>query len=160
MNNQAENIEFVEINYDFIYGNLFKYILKLTNSVEDAEDLIQDFVVKLLSKDIHIRDDFHAFLYTIVINMYKDRCKRKNVVSKYLYNLKANSDDSYDDFNSYFVRKDILSRLDCLGSSQLRMLYLKYFYEYTYREIAAIFKVSCSSVWVCFNRIKMKSEVL
>ena len=58
---------------------IFTYCRTRTNSKEDAEDLSQDIIVKLLEKQENLRDDkaFYGFMWTVAGNVCNDWYKKR-----------------------------------------------------------------------------------
>ena len=61
---------------------VFSYCLARTNSKEEAEDLSQDIILKLLTVQGNLRDDkaFYGFMWTVAGNVCKEWYKKRRKI--------------------------------------------------------------------------------
>jgi RNA polymerase sigma-70 factor (ECF subfamily) len=102
-------------------GALFRYVLVLTRSLDDAEDLLQEFAVRFLKGDFAAansrKGSFRAYLKTSIIHMVSDqrRNKQRREAKQKAWNVQdqpdhepaaAHTDHDFDES----WRDDLLSR--------------------------------------------------
>lgn len=139
--------------FDAYSNDLYRFALSYIGIKQEAEDIVQNVFLKLLSKNVPIRSEYEkAYLYKMTANMCRDYLKsRKNkAMLSYdeLDNLIGSGNDIDDEDDSFY---------NCLMSLKelYRVpLYLHYYEGYTYREIAKILKIGESAVAMRINRGK------
>ncbi|MGD6847834.1 RNA polymerase sigma factor [Rossellomorea aquimaris] len=129
---------------------LYKYCLKLSGSTPEAEDLVQETLLKAYSlmKSKPGRNLSMSFLYTTAKNLFIDgKRKSKDVVC---FHEEYHS-ESYD-----FTEYDSL--LECLFTvlplKQAMLLTLKDVYGYSSKEIASMLRISDTSVKTALHRAR------
>lgn len=139
--------------FDSYANDLYRFALSYVGIKQEAEDVVQNVYLKLLSKNVPIRKEYEkAFLFKMTANMCKD----------YLKSKKSDTMLNYDELE-YLIdgEKDIddedRSFYHCLMS--LKEIYrvpifLHYYEGYTYGEIAKILKLGESAVAMRINRGK------
>lgn len=133
--------------------DIFRFALSYVKSKQEAEDIVQDVFLKLLTKQIVFSvGKEKSYLMKMTANMCKNYLKS----SRYI----TTADIDYDalnvvvscksDTNSEFLF-DAIMKLDI---GQRMPLYLHYYEGYSYSEIAKILKISNSSVAMRISRAK------
>lgn len=139
--------------FDSYANNLYRFALSYVGIKQEAEDIIQNVFLKLLSKNVLIRSEYEkAYLYKMTANLCKDylkSCKNKEMLSYDELDNLVSVENEIDDEDASFY--------NCLMS--LRDLYrvpiyLHYYEGYTYGEIAKILKLGESAVAMRINRGK------
>lgn len=139
--------------FDSYANNLYRFALSYVGIKQEAEDIIQNVFLKLLSKNVPIRSEYEkAYLYKMTANLCKDylkSCKNKEMLSYDELDNLVSVENEIDDEDASFY--------NCLMS--LRDLYrvpiyLHYYEGYTYGEIAKILKLGESAVAMRINRGK------
>lgn len=118
------------------------HAMRLTRDINDAEDLIQETIVRALTNEDKFQEgtNIRAWLFTIMknifINDYRKKSKRNTVIdtTDNLYYLNASSTISNAGERS-FVMSDIRNALMKI-SNELRVPFLMHYKGYKYHEIA------------------------
>lgn len=118
------------------------HAMRLTRDINDAEDLIQETIVRALTNEDKFQEgtNIRAWLFTIMknifINDYRKKTKRNTVIdtTDNLYYINASSTISNAGERS-FVMNDIRNALMRI-SNELRVPFLMHFKGYKYNEIA------------------------
>lgn len=146
-------------------GSLKPAALSLTRNADDANDLVQETLLKALSN----RDKFNAgtnlkaWLYTIMrntfINNYNKITKRSSNIDSTEYLQYVSHDDSYVTQNqgmASFVMRDIRTAIEKLNEEHRRPFML-YFIGFKYLEIAEMLHIPIGTVK---NRIHIARKEL
>jgi RNA polymerase sigma-70 factor, ECF subfamily len=131
-------------NYSFLY----KYALKLTMSSSNAEDLVQDTMVRCMEK-IHTYNGssrFSSWLITIATRLFYDKMRRKKVESKWREQEQAVRQLRYQMESSNMEWTAALELLGELSYEQRTPIVLKYYYGYQVNEIADMLNVQAGTI--------------
>lgn len=123
-------------NYQFIMG----YFLKLTSSQELSLDLTQETMLRAIKKlnQFNKKAKLSTWLITIGTNIYRDWLRKEKRAKEELEQLV---------FNEPLPKNDALNQIiDCLPPEKRLPLVLKYYYGYTYEEIAIILEIPPGTV--------------
>jgi RNA polymerase sigma-70 factor (ECF subfamily) len=118
------------------------HAMRLTRDINDAEDLIQETIVRALTNEDKFQEgtNIRAWLFTIMknifINDYRKKTKRNTVIdtTDNLYYINTSSTISNAGERA-FVMNDIRNALMRV-SNELRVPFLMHFKGYKYNEIA------------------------
>jgi RNA polymerase sigma-70 factor, ECF subfamily len=118
------------------------HAMRLTRDLHDAEDLIQETIVRALTNEDKFQEgtNIRAWLFTIMknifINDYRKKSKRNTVIdtTDNLYYLNTSSTISNAGERA-FVMNDIRNALMTI-SNELRIPFLMHYKGYKYHEIA------------------------
>ncbi len=143
--------------FQSVTGPLKSYILRITASLEDAEDIVQDTYIKALEKLESFRGEssLKTWLFTIASNMAKDNlraqkrwtadvtdiCKAKALANPSYFPevMKIQSTSAQGQFE---VKEHITFCFTCISKSlpleQQLCIYLKEVYEFKVSEVASI----------------------
>lgn len=142
------------------YGNdLYRFALSFVGSKCEAEDIVQDVFVKLISRPFVIRKGTEkSYLLKVTANRCKDYLKspryKTHVDIDDYADVIGSSEEYTSDDNSLF---NALNQID----EKTRMpIYLHYYEGYSYKEISAILKVSESAVAMRISRGKEELKKL
>ncbi|WP_129714045.1 sigma-70 family RNA polymerase sigma factor [Pedobacter sp. SYP-B3415] len=136
------------------YRNSLKnYALRFTHNIDDAEDLLQETMLKALRYANLYKDgtNLKAWLYTILrntfINSYRSKAKWTAVieVNEDLSSQQLRSSASANLAENKFMRGDIQTALGSL-SEEYRIPFLRYFEGYKYHEIAVELSIPIGTV--------------
>jgi RNA polymerase sigma-70 factor (ECF subfamily) len=163
VNTVAVNTKFIKDNYEFIYGKLFRYALKLTGNEDDAYDLVHDVVENLITSNSLMQNNNNSYYYSAVrnrfINNYRDYKSRKSFLSK-LFNITY--DRYYHDFESCLgidaFSDKVIKLLSVLSIKQINVLFLDAFFGYSYQDIANILKIPKGTVMSSLFRVRRICE--
>ena len=125
-----------------VYNGLNKYALCLTSDREEANDLTQDTIIKVLTNKEKYIDgtNFEGWCYTIMrnsfINNYRANIRHNTIIDKTdnTYLLEANQ-KGYDMTDSIISHKELMEGVDSLNEN-LRKPFVMYITGYQYNEIA------------------------
>mgnify|MGYP003804293887 CR=1 FL=1 len=146
-----------------LYENrIYNFLLKLTLSKEDAEEILQDVFLRVY-KYLHKYDDklnFSAWIYKIALNTYKSSYKKKkkdfhNVCCEQIVDSICSAE--YDPEHSYELKEkytEIVKILDCLKTEQKVAFLLKHIQGFTYKEIGHIMGISEQAAKMKVQRAK------
>ncbi|TCK83592.1 RNA polymerase sigma factor [Albibacterium bauzanense] len=140
------------------------YALNFTRDEQDAEDLVQDTILKAITYHDKFQDgtNFKGWLYTIMkntfINNYRKIVRTSGVVVKYeeisssnlMYSSTVNRGENK------FIMDDIKDALNKL-SEEYYVPFIMYFEGYKYQEIADYLKIPIGTVK---TRIRMARIML
>ena len=144
-------------NDEFIYAvkrnsnRLYLIALTFTKNHHDAEDIVQNSFLKLIKQNKNFESDGHIdnWLTAVCINESKDYIKsffRRNSTSleeaKELYSF-----DKPKDF-------DLFTAVMSLPKKERTVIHLFYYEELSIKEIAALMKISESSVGTRLHRAR------
>lgn len=162
------------MNSDFII-DLYKkqgkilcyYLIKHGCNAQDAEDIVQDSFIKALQYIDGIeRDKVSSWLFTVVMNEFKNRLKRNKIIAIH----------SIDNENNYLelvepemIENKVLSRelnnkivttLNKLKESEKSLLIMKYDMDLSYREISGLIGINedVTKTYLYRARNKFKKE--
>jgi RNA polymerase sigma-70 factor (ECF subfamily) len=143
-NGQSKTLaQLLQENYRMVLG----YFLKITLFNQPlAEDLTQETMIRAIEKFqlYDPRYKFSTWLITMGTNIYRDQLRRQKVAAKSTmeYWEAQNREQEF----SLELKNDLRSALGRLPEEKRIALVLKYFYDYSYEEIAAILKVPVGTV--------------
>ena len=130
---------------------LMRFALSLTGNYGAAEDLVQETIVRALGQKREIQRvaDPKAWLFTILINLWRDHCRktkrRPRQQSLQLQNSVADSDPAVQ----YEIREylsQVLEYFQTLPEQQRQILYLKTVEDYLLEDIATMLDTTMNNV--------------
>jgi RNA polymerase sigma factor (sigma-70 family) len=139
-------------------NQLWGYCLKLTRSPWDAEDLVQDTLLKSfasLSALSHREQPLKAksYLFRVATNHWLDQCRRNNRFPKEELDVNQLSGAFLDPFE---VNEAILSLLDHLTPKQVVVFLLMESFGFTAKEVAELISSSEGAVEGLLVRARKK----
>ncbi|MNY15158.1 ECF RNA polymerase sigma factor SigR [compost metagenome] len=140
------------------------FALKFTNNVDDANDLVQDTIIKAIRYHALYKDgtNFRGWLYTIMrntfINDYRRSVKRRGIIetSEDLSSFQLSRSAASNLGENKFVMQDINKAMAKL-QPEYSAPFLRYFEGYKYHEIADELQIPIGTVK---TRIHMARQVL
>lgn len=140
---------------------VYKYLVKNGCSHHDAEDIVQDTMIKAYGyiDGINI-DKFNAWLFRVAINRFYDICRRKSRypqlnIDDVVFIDKLSSDSNCDEYIVNCENKDQISRvINRLSAMQKNLLVLKYDMGLNYKEICEILDISEDNLKVYLYRAR------
>lgn len=146
-------------HYDTVFHFAFKYCL----SIEDAEDVAQETLMKITRGIMDFRLNpnvkFTTFLFRVTANTAKDHHKKNNTRIKYEKKFASEmiSENSHHGGN----QDDILQALKKLPPKQYEAVNLVYSQGFSHSEAADIMGVAVTTVsWRIFMAKKMLKKTL
>jgi RNA polymerase sigma-70 factor (ECF subfamily) len=147
---------------------LERFAMKFTKDVEDANDLVQDTIIKAIRyHDKYVQGtNVKAWLYTIMkntfINDYRRVSKRNSIIetSEDLSSYQLHKSAANNQSENKFVMDDINKALKAL-SEVYSVPFLRYFEGYKYHEIAEELNVPLGTVKTRIHvaRQELKSQL-
>ena len=152
MTTELFNVEFKEIS-----GHLRSYLLRITASVQDAEDIVHDTYIKALDKlqTFSGESSLKTWLFAIASNLAKDNGRaqkrwvenvtdicRQEAMSNEQFFIEAMQISATSAHGAFEIREHITFCFTCISKSlpleQQLSIFLKEIYEFKVNEIAAI----------------------
>ncbi len=133
-------------------GTALRMAYKLTGSIHEAEDLIQEAFIKVFKYIKSFKGDcsFTTWLYQIILNIYKDNYNKANKI------LTISIDNICDKFKSINcpsfelefkeLQATISENISKLPELTKQAILLKDYYGYSYNEISKMLECSMDSV--------------
>jgi len=150
---QGDQLAFSQI-FQFHYSYLYHYGIRLGADKELAKDCIQELF-------IHLWENRHRLSHTTSIKYYLMKCYRRKVGKLLGKQRTANQalDDHYDfeivfSPEAYFITEEtslarqtyLLEALDNLSKRQKEVIYLKFYSNLNYQEIADVMGLNYQSI--------------
>ena len=139
---------------------LYRLALRITLSREDAEDIVQDTLIKVWNR----RDDWHdigsieAYSLTVCRNLSLDRMKRADAANQTIGDDEAGKADSGRDPYERMMQRDRVEQVrrivDSLPEKQKSCMQLRDFEGKSYKEIAKALAMSEEQVKVNIFRAR------
>ena len=144
--------------FDTYSDDLYRFAVSYVGSKHDAEDIVQDVFLKLLDKKLLIRKNTEkSYLMSMTANRCKDYLRssaRRTFVSLESAESETQYYDSFTEHDTAVF--DALMELDEMYRVPI---YLHYCEEYSYRDIAAILRISESAAAMRIQRGKEKIRI-
>ena len=133
--------------------SLLKTAFAILRSTDDAEDVVQEVFIKLISKQPKYKDSAHekAWLLRVTINTAKNM--RKSASKNH---LPLTEEIPFSDQNA-----DLLSVVMSLPERYRTVIHLYYYEGYSIKEIAAVLKLPAATVGTRLARARdlLKGEI-
>lgn len=147
------------------YKLLYRCALSWTYNVDDAQDLVQDAIMKALTHKEQFKEgnkvEIKKWLYTILRNSFINTCRTKSY----------RQDQSYDEEDKGFIKdrceskekfwtgeyEDLIKIIDSINVPIVdKRCFLGYYNGYLYEEIAQILEISLGTVKSKIHYIRKK----
>ncbi|MBP5491228.1 MAG: RNA polymerase sigma factor [Clostridiales bacterium] len=143
--------------FDAYADDLYRFAVSYVGTKHDAEDIVQDVFVKLLSKHVLFFDkkSEKSYLMSMIANQCKDFLKasaRKTSVDLESAEWQLVGSDEFSERD-----RDVFDELMRLDHTYRTPIFLHYYEGYSYKEISKILKISESAAAM---RIKRGKEQL
>lgn len=147
------DIEAFEALHGAFYPDLFRYALKIQQNSELAEDAVQELFIKLWVKRASLPVVAHvkAYLMKALRRIMLNELRNLNLRSLHIKldhqpDIVYSAEDILLKAEEQRLRKDkIASILNNLSKRQREVIYLRYFEEFDYQEIATILGINYQS---------------
>lgn len=154
----------IEHHYEKQKAFLMAYGSKILGSKEKAEDALQECFLAIIERKADYADlsddEFRKVAVTIMKYKCIDRLRREKKWANRAVDSYDDALDGFDDLSEICLKKEreqmareALNKVDPLGQ---QILYLKYFEEKSYKEIAEELAINTNLVQVKLYRIKQK----
>ena len=144
---------------------LRRYSYGLTGSIDKADELLQDSIVKILSmnKDIKHIDNLNAYFYKIISNDWKDKIKKRKVetydIEEFSNTLTANDLDLNEKIDSKRKNKKIHELINELSENLKSTFLLATIEEKSYKDISEILDIPLGTVMSRLNEARKKLKI-
>ena len=154
-------IETIEDLYRKKFQIIFKHLISMGCSKENAEDIVQNTFYKAIENMVHLEvNNLSAWLFKVSIHQFYDLCRRKQRFPK------VNIDDQA--FITFFIQEetgedllllkefhgDIRNLLDELKPSYKNLLLLKYDLGLSYEEISTMLDMKVETIRTTLYRAR------
>lgn len=161
--NEKLFMEYLNERANIIYG----YILKKGCSKEDAEDIIQETLLKFFECLPELKEDnISAWLFKVANNEYYNLLRKRYIhkivdSETFLKNIQSDENVEIDIIKKEDIRI-VKKAYKKLRNNYQRLLYMKYFEELSYKEIAEIEDLKEQNIKISLYRArnKLKKEIL
>jgi len=153
---------------DPIKDKLYRYALRIVKDEMEAEDVVQEVIVKLWKKKDQFTeiDNKEAWCMTLTRNLAIDKTRSKKrgrteSIEDY-HHVKDSSLDPYKATKSNDMMKRIKEMMETLPDNQKSVLHLRDVEGYSYKEISEITTLSLDQVKVNLYRARksMREKIL
>ncbi len=156
------DIKSFEILMDKYRNRIYNFLLKMTFSKEDAEDMTQEVFVRAYNSLYQYNSKwcFSTWIFKIAVNVFKtEYTKKKNRESKEVQSLLSNQrisniTEPEKVLENIETKMEVLKMLEELKVEQRAALVLKYVQGFSYKEIGEVLKVSPENAKVRVMRAK------
>ncbi|MEK4227995.1 RNA polymerase sigma factor [Solibacillus sp. FSL H8-0538] len=142
---------------------VFKYLLKIGASKEDAEDVVQEAIMKTIECLHQIEvDKLRAWLFKVALHRYYTLYNKKKTVAYFSEEELAQFKSAMDvEEEIILTERDANLRevLQGLPPNFQQLLVMKYFMDLSYKEIAAILDVKEAHVKTYLQRARKALRV-
>jgi RNA polymerase sigma-70 factor (ECF subfamily) len=130
---------------------LFRFAFRLLRNVQEAEDSVQDVMVRVWTKkeEWHLWQSVEAYCMTAIRNSCLDRLRKKKLLSvqeENALNIISHDKNPYENM----MNKEILTRIrkcvDALPENQQQVVHLREIEGFSYQEIAELLEMSLEQV--------------
>ena len=149
-------------------GKLNHFALSLTSNTDDANDLVQETYLKILTSEEKYEEDTNlkAWVLTIMRNIFiNDYRKRKRINEiicdeSYFHQFEANFLQSSDKADENYYLKEITKQINSICDDQ-RIPFEMFLDGYKYKEIAQKMNISLGTVKsrIFFTRKKLQRSL-
>ena len=157
INSIATEAGFMQM-YDYYYGKIYNYVFFQLLNKENTEDLLSEIFLKVFEH----RTSFDAgkaklstWLFTITKNTVSDYL-RKRMHAEHWEPVEEELIDANTDVEAAYIQKSdseyILESLRKLNKNDRCALFLKYFMNFNYREVASHLGISEKNASVLLTR--------
>lgn len=141
---------------------IYRYCYRLLENKQDAEDAVQDILVKGYQSIHQYKPKVHfsAWLYRIAYNHCLNLLRRRrlhNQVTR-IFRLELISVSPEQELDNQLYNPSLSAALERLTLDEKNMLILRVFEEKTYVEISEILGVKPNALTKRMNRIKLKVQ--
>ncbi|KEK10910.1 hypothetical protein EP18_14785 [Lysinibacillus sphaericus] len=140
---------------------IFRYLLKIGCSREDAEDIIQNTFYKAISNMIHLEiENPSAWLFKVATHNYYDLCRKQKrhplvkIQDEFIEEILSFAEDGEELIIRKENRADIQKVINQLKPAQANLLLLKYEMNLSYEQIANLLNLKIDTVRTTLYRAR------
>lgn len=142
--------------YDLTYNHLLVVARKYLKDKSLAEDAVSEAYISVFKniESFNEKQNGYNWLYTIV------KCKAYNInaLTHNYDELNENMEYEIDIFEDSIIKSDISKALSILEKEERNLVFLRFFEDKTYAEIASIKKISAPMVHKSIKKIMKKMK--
>jgi len=140
---------------------LFNYILRLSGSTHDAEDLLQETLLKIYNsiKTYDTKRPFKTWAYTIATRSVYDFWRKKKVRKELLTLDEDGADETFEDPDAYNKMErlgDLEMALKKIKPAYQSVLLLYYQEGFSYEEISSMLGIPLNTIKTNLRRAKLE----
>lgn len=147
-----KNDEVVRL-FDLYAGDLFRFALSYMGSKQDAEDIVQDVFLKLLNKTVFLKADYEK---AYLMKMTANGCR--NLLKSPAHKTGVDLESATEELACFYELgeddKEVYDALMKMDETLRIPLYLHYYEDYSYKDVAKFLKLSESAVAMRIKRGK------
>lgn len=141
-------------------NKLFRYALRIVQNQMEAEDVVQEVLVKIWKKEEELKDieNFEAWCMTVTRNLSLDKLRKVKKTLEPVENhiqIRDTSLDPYQKTRQKELLRIIRETMNKLSDDQKQVIHLRDIEGYTYKEIAAITEFSVDKIKVYLHRARI-----
>lgn len=164
MNNQNKHNFHMDIN---LQNKLFRIALRIVNNKPEAEDVVQEVLIKIWKKKEQLESiaNKNGYYMMMARNQALDSLRKRKIKTTNIedqFNLKDGQASPSQALESKDKMKSIISLINNLPEKQKTVLHLRDVEGYSYKEIAEISTMTVDQVKVNLHRarITMREQIL
>ena len=158
--------EFMQM-YDCYYSKIYNYVYFRLLNKENTEDLISEIFLKVFEHRAKFNTEkanLSTWLFTIARNTLSDYHRKSKHTAQWMPIEEELIDSEADVETEYLIKSDlenILKSLCKLDGNSRSALFLKYFMDFNYREIASHLGISEKNASVILSRalLRLKTSI-
>ena len=167
INKAKKNQDAFAFLYDKYWEHLFRFIFSKVQSLDDTGDICQSAMLKAMLNISKYEDKgypFSAWLYRIAINeinlFYRRKKKDKFVEIKETDVKTLMTEIEVDNIESIDQQEKLLVILSQLKPKQAELIEMRFFFKYSFKEIATFYKITEANAKMRLYRIldKLKQK--
>ena len=149
----AGDIKSFDLLYHTFYNRLYSFVFSLIKIRTETEGIVQEIFIKLWESRNQLKkqSSFESFIFTIAYNTTISLLRKKATEQKYIDYIKSiqvetelpTIDEKIDLEN---INKSINEIIDKLPNRQKEVFNLKYFEDFSYKQIAQKLDISVNTV--------------
>jgi RNA polymerase sigma-70 factor (ECF subfamily) len=134
-----------------------RYLIKTGANPADAQDIVQDVLIKLIQADIVLAPDkLRPWLYRVALSRFYDLYRREKryqaLLAERFYLIDGNCEQDNDEDRKWLLA----GALQALDDYQLSLITLYYEDDKSVKEISAIYQISEAKVKTDLYRTRQK----
>lgn len=153
--------------YSRYYMLIFGKCLSFTKNTDDANDLAQDVMLKVIEKigSFKMESKFSTWLYAITFNYCTDYFRKTKKIQTESFDLHYDIVDNSEAELESALGKEVKAEnaemaLASISEEDLQLLLMKYHYKKSISQIQAVYKLSASAVKMRLSRARDKATIV
>lgn len=157
------NTETLEDLYRNKFQIIFKYLIKVGCSKENAEDIVQNTFFKAIENMVHLDvNNVSAWLFKVSINQFYDLCRRNqrfpqvNIDDQAFISVFIQEETGEDLLLMKELQGDVRHLLEELKPSHKNLLVLKYDLGLSYEDISLMLDIKVETIRTTLYRARQE----